>query len=73
MVNSRLAFEHDYELEEDFEDDMYSELEQSRMIEEAFDGVVNLQPQDIISNLPGYEDKNFHVEYLDVEESMKKN
>lgn len=42
MVNSRLAFEHDYELEEDFEDDMYSELEQSRMIEEAFDGVVNL-------------------------------
>tara|TARA_B110000305_G_C19182982_1_gene512891 strand:- start:634 stop:801 length:168 start_codon:yes stop_codon:yes gene_type:complete len=22
--------------------------------------------------LPGFEDKNFHVEYLDVEESMKK-
>lgn len=42
MVNSRLAFEHDYDHEEDFDDDMYSELEQFRMIEEAFDGVVNL-------------------------------
>lgn len=71
MVNSRLAYEHDFDNEEDFDDELYTELEQFRMIEEAFDGVVNLQPQDIIKNLPGYEDGQFHVEYLDVEESMK--